>query len=122
MLSLGTDVVMVARFRFALQRTPTIRERLFTLTELDYAEAQADPAVTLAARFAAKEAVMKAMHAGIGTVKFKDIEIRRHSTGAPQVVLFDSALARQETLGIASWLVSLSHTDEVALAVAIGQA
>ena len=122
MLSLGTDVVMVERFRFALQRTPTIRERLFTLTELDYAEAQADPAVALAARFAAKEAVMKAMHSGIGTVKFKDIEIRRHATGAPQIVLHNSALAQQEALGIASWLVSLSHTDEVALAVAIGQA
>ena len=122
MLSLGTDVVMVARFRFALQRTPTIRERLFTTTELAYADSQADPAVVLAARFAAKEAVMKAMQSGIGSVKFKDIEIRRHATGAPQVALSDSALARQETLGIASWLVSLSHTDEVALAVAIGQA
>ena len=122
MLGLGTDVVMVARFRFALQRTPAIRQRLFTSTELDYADSQADPAISLAARFAAKEAVMKAMHAGIGSVKFKDIEVLRQATGAPQVVLRNSALARQADLGIASWLVSLSHTDEVALAVAIGQA
>jgi len=105
----------------ALQRTPTLRQRLFTPAEQAYADSHADPVPILAGRFAAKEAVMKALEWGIGSLKFKDIEIRRNSSGAPQVVLHRSALKLQQDAGIASWLLSLSHTDEVALAVVIGQ-
>lgn len=121
MLCLGTDIVTIDRLRLALQRTPSLRERLFTPAEQDYASSHADPVPILAARFAAKEAVMKALKSGIGSLKFKDIEIQRHSSGAPQVVLHRSALKLQQAVGVSSWLLSLSHTDEVALAVVIGQ-
>ncbi len=122
MLCLGTDVVAIDRFRLALQRTPSIRGRLFTQAEQNYADSHSDPAPVLAARFAAKEAVMKALQAGIGSLRFKDIEIQRNSTGAPEVVLHGSALGAQAQVGVMNWLVSLSHTQEVALAVVIGQA
>lgn len=120
-LRLGTDLVTISRLRLALRRTPGIRQRLFTPTEQAYADSQADPVPSLAARFAAKEAVMKALETGIGGLRFSDIEIRRTPAGAPQLRLRNSALDLSQAAGVASWQVSLSHTDEVALAVVIGQ-
>lgn len=120
-LRLGTDLVTIGRLRLALRRTPGIRQRLFTTAEQAYADSQSDPVPSLAARFAAKEAVMKALETGIGGLKFRDIEIQRTRAGAPQLRLHNSALARAQAAGVASWQVSLSHTDEVALAVVIGQ-
>ncbi len=118
---LGTDLVTIDRLRLALRRTPGIRQRLFTPAEQAYADSQSDPVPSLAVRFAAKEAVMKALETGIGGVKFRDIEVQRTRAGAPQLWLRNSALKRQQDAGVASWQVSLSHTDEVALAVVIGQ-
>ncbi|HVM01933.1 MAG TPA: holo-ACP synthase, partial [Acidimicrobiales bacterium] len=75
MIGIGIDAVEVGRFRRALARTPRMAERLFTDGERAYGARFADPAPRLAARFAAKEATMKALGVGIGAVGFHDVEV-----------------------------------------------
>jgi holo-[acyl-carrier protein] synthase len=70
---IGVDAVDIERFRTSLERTPSMRERLFTQIELDYVAAKADPVPSLAARFAAREAVMKTMGLGLGAFGFHDV-------------------------------------------------
>ncbi|MGH9152096.1 MAG: holo-ACP synthase, partial [Acidimicrobiales bacterium] len=76
MIGIGIDAVEVDRFRRALERTPRMGERLFTDGERAYGSRFADPAPRLAARFAAKEATMKALGVGLGAVDFRDVEVR----------------------------------------------
>ena len=121
MIGLGADVVEVERMRRALARTPALRSRIFSSAEQAYADEHADPAPHLAARFAAKEAVMKALSAGIGELRFRDIEVQRMQSGAPEIVLHEGARLRQAEAGVSRWHVSLSHTDSTAFAVVIGE-
>lgn len=119
MIGIGTDLVEIERFRTTLQRTPGIRERSFTPAERKYADARNDPAERYAVRWAAKEAVMKAMGVGLGEVAMADIEVVRADSGAPSVVLHDSAASRAAELGISSWRITLTHTQTVAQAIAV---
>ncbi len=123
MLGVGIDLVDVARFERALARRTGISQRLFTELELDQAKGQttAARASRLAARFAAKEAVMKALGVGIGSVRFRDIEIRRLSSGQPELKLTGSAAALAAQRGVTSWHVSMSHTSTSAGAVVAAQ-
>jgi holo-[acyl-carrier protein] synthase len=121
-VGLGADVVEVARFRTALERTSSLAARLFSDQECAYAYEQSDPFKSLAARFAAKEAVMKALGAGLGDIDFHDVEVVRHEDGAPILVVRGRAHALALEHGITRWLVSLSHTDSTAMAVVIGVA
>ena len=75
MISIGTDVVDLDRFRVALARTPRMVDRVFTEGERAYALRKRDPAERLAARFAVKEATMKALGVGLGAFKFHDVEV-----------------------------------------------
>jgi holo-[acyl-carrier protein] synthase len=118
-IGIGIDAVDVDRFRRALQRTPRLAERLFSPDEQAYASRQRDPSQRLAARFAAKEAVMKAMGVGLGAFAFRDVEIVRAESGAPALRLTGRAAALAVERGIATWRVSLTHTDQVAEAVAV---
>lgn len=113
-LGLGVDVVDVPRFRALLERRPAIADRLFSAEELAYASTLAHPAPTLAGRFAAKEAVMKALQVGIGAVDWTDIAVRRRSGGSPELVVAGRAAALAAGLGVNSWQVSISHTESVA--------
>ena len=81
----------VGRFRLALERRATLAERLFTDGEREYGRSQHDPAESLAARFAAKEAVMKALGVGLGDFEFRDVEVRRADSGEPSLVLTGKA-------------------------------
>ncbi|MCY3786059.1 MAG: holo-ACP synthase [bacterium] len=119
---IGIDIVDVPRFGGLLARRPSVVERLFTPAERAYAEARADPTERLAARFAAKEAVMKALGAGFGDVAFRDIEVVRAPGGRPEVVLGGRAAARAERAGVTGWHLSLSHTPTTAVAVALAVA
>jgi holo-[acyl-carrier protein] synthase len=116
-IGLGVDAVDIARFRETLERTPSMRRRLFTEEELELAATRSDDAATLAARFAVREAAMKALGVGLGAFDFHDVAVRRSASGEPQLLVTGRAamLARQR--GIAQWRVSLSHTDLVAVAV-----
>ena len=119
-IGLGSDLVEVARFRLALQRRgDALAERLFSDAEREYADRQHDPAKNLAARFGAKEAVMKAMGVGLWKFKLRDVEVIRAASGAPSVALHGRAAELARALGIDAWHLSLSHTDTTAIAVAL---
>jgi holo-[acyl-carrier protein] synthase len=111
-LGVGIDVVDVARFGETLTRTPAMRERLFTPTELER------PLASLAARFAAKEALAKALGAPAG-MHWLDAEIVNEESGNPQFRTTGSVQARTEAVGVGSIHVSLSHDAGIASAVVV---
>ena len=113
-VGLGIDLVDVPRFATVLARRPTIRERLFTPGELSYADSLADPVPSLAARFAAKEAVMKALGVGLGAFAFDEVEVKRQASGEPQLALWGRAARLASEQGVEAWLVSLTHTSAAA--------
>lgn len=110
----GVDVVDIERFRESLERTPTLRERLFTNTEGEL------PLESLAVRFAAKEAFVKALRGPAG-MSWQDIEVVTASNGAPEFLLHGAAAARANELGITSTHVSLSHDGGVATAFVVAE-
>jgi holo-[acyl-carrier protein] synthase len=118
-VGLGTDLVEVGRFRLAMERTTSLADRLFSLDEREYASGQHDPAKSLAARFAAKEAVMKALGVGLGDFDFHDVEVVRHESGAPSLEVRGRAHQLAHERGVTGWLLSLSHTESTAMAVVI---
>lgn len=105
--------------RTALARTPTLRTRVFTDEERTYCDRRKDPTERYAARFAAKEAVMKAMGVGVGACKWREIEVAKAPSGAPSVRLHGGARALAERLGIQGWHLTLTHTHRVAEAIAV---
>ena len=117
---LGTDLVEIERFRLALARRATLSDRLFTDGEQEYAYGQHDPVQSLAARFGAKEATMKALGAGLGSFAFRDVEVvRDDDSGAPSLALHGAAAALADARGVLAWQVSLTHTDTTAMAVVL---
>ena len=88
---IGVDAVDIERFRRSLERTPSLQRRLFTDCELAYVAPKADPVPSLAARFASREAVMKAMGVGLWKFKFRDVEVVRLPSGQPTIALFNRA-------------------------------
>ena len=111
-LGVGIDVVDIARFGESLERTPGMRARLFTEAERERSLA------SLAARFAAKEALAKALGAPTG-MGWLDAEIVIEATGDPRFVIRSSVLARADELGVRSVHVSLSHDAGIASAVVV---
>jgi holo-[acyl-carrier protein] synthase len=119
-VGLGTDLVEIPRFRLAMQRRgERLGLRLFSDDERAYAYRQKDPAKSLAARFGAKEAVMKAMGVGLWKFKLRDVEVVRQPGGAPRVALHGRAAEMAHERGVLAWHLSLTHTESTALAVAI---
>ena len=119
-LGLGTDLVEVERFRLALARRASLGGRLFSDSERAYASKQRDPVKPLAARFAAKEAVMKALGVGLGSFELRDVEVvRDDDAGTPSLVLRGRAEELARERGVTAWHLSLTHTDATAMAVVI---
>jgi holo-[acyl-carrier protein] synthase len=117
MLSTGIDIIEVDRIdRAILRHGKRFFDRFFTSQELIDASGRT-PA--LAARFAVKEAVAKALGTGIGKVGWKDIEVRLNKGGKPELYLFGEARSVAKELGIESWSVSISHTHFHAVAVVV---
>ena len=116
---IGVDAVDVERFRTSLERTPTMRHRLFTEVELAYIAPKADPVPSLAARFAAREAVMKAMGVGLGAFGFHDVWVERAESGEPSLVVTGAAAVLARERGITRWHLSLTHTAIVAIAYVV---
>ena len=120
MYGIGIDAVEVDRFRRLLARQPRAATRLFTAGELAAVGRRGpDPAPRLAARFAAKEAVMKALGVGLGAFAFQDVEVVSAPSGAPSLVLTGGAAALADRLGVGGWRLSLTHTETMAQAVAV---
>lgn len=121
MIGIGVDAVDIERFRRSLERTPTMRERLFTPAELADVAPQVDPVPSLAARFAAREAVMKALGLGLGAFGFHDVWVARQSSGAPSLVVGGRALELSDRAGVRRWHLSLTHSDLVAIAYVVAE-
>jgi holo-[acyl-carrier protein] synthase len=119
MLRTGVDLIEVARVAQAVeQHGERFLHRCFTAQELADAATRM-PA--LAVRFAAKEAVAKALGCGIGDVTWQDIEIRRDARHRPEVILHGAAQTLAHDLGLTEWAISLSHTHEHAVAFVVAQ-
>ena len=119
-VGVGVDIIEVARIRAAVERPttgPRFRTRVFTADERAYCERRRNAAESFAARFAAKEAVMKALGRLLG---WCDIEVVR-TDGPPSVRLHGRAAARADALGIRRISLSLSHTAELAIAYVIAE-
>ena len=116
---IGVDAVDIARFRRSLERTPSMRERLFTAHELAYVAPKADPVPSLAARFASREAVMKAMGLGLGAFAFHDVWVDQRESGEPHLNVTGRAAELAHERGIATWHLSITHTDQVAIAYVV---
>lgn len=117
LVGIGIDSVDLPRFAAVLQRRPSIAGRMFTAGEQDLVGHAANPVPSLAARFAVKEAVMKALGVGIGSIDWTDVEVLRRESGAPSVSLTGRAAALADSMGVTGWQVSITHTDTVASAV-----
>lgn len=121
-VGLGVDVVEIARMKAILQRTPSFAEKVYSAEERAYCDGKALPEVHYATRFAAKEAVLKALGTGFsGGISVRDVEVRRTAKGRPYAVLSGRALEVAHELGVRELPISLSytHTEAVACAMAI---
>ena len=120
-MGIGADLVEVDRFRRALARTPSLAERLFSDEERDYAGRRHDPSERLAVRFAAKEAVMKALGVGLGAFPLRDVEVVRSEDGRPGLALRGRAAVLAAEAGVDEWLVTLTHTATLAEAIVVAR-
>jgi holo-[acyl-carrier protein] synthase len=118
-IGVGIDAVDVERFRAVLGRRRRFAERVFTAGERAEAAARHDPVPGLAARFAAKEAVMKSLSVGLGAFDFADVEVVRGEGGAPALTVTGRAAALAQERAVGGWHISLTHTHSVAMAVAV---
>ena len=116
---LGVDIVEIDRMREALSRRPAIKERLFSADERAYCDKRSRPEVHYALRFAAKEAVLKALGTGFSGMRFTDVEVIREHSGRPVPRLSGRAAQRAEELGIVEMHLSLSFTRTTAVASAV---
>lgn len=120
MIGVGIDLVDVARLARALERTPRLTGRLFTPSERAYCDAARHSdqrAQRYAARFAAKEAVMKVLGVGLGGIDWQDVEVSRCDSGEPGLQVTGRARSLAAERGGTRWLVSLTHTDATAGAI-----
>ena len=121
-IGLGVDLVDIARIKTILARTPRFASRVYTEKEQAYCNEKATPETHYATRFAAKEAVLKALGVGFAKgVDPRDVETLRSSKGRPYVVLHGRAKEIAQEQGVIDVPISLSytHTQAVAIAMAI---
>jgi holo-[acyl-carrier protein] synthase len=111
---IGIDLIEIERLERAIERRPRLAERVFSAGELAYADDKARPARHLAARFAAKEAALKAL--GIGGLRLHEIEVEGGGDDAPRLRLHGEAAAVAEREGL-ELAVSLTHSRDMAAAV-----
>jgi holo-[acyl-carrier protein] synthase len=120
-VSIGIDIIEVARIREVLARTPRFVERVFTDAERAYCDSRgAVAAQHYAARFAAKEAALKALQTGWrGGIGWQDVEIAAHDSGAPYLILRGEVKELLEKSGASAAHLSMTHTSEHAIAQVI---
>lgn len=113
----GIDIIEISRFELACRRHPRLKLRLFTARELEILASK--NMASMAARFAGKEAVLKALGTGLSGLSWHDIEIFQNDAGEPYVVLSGRALAAAGARGADTVRISLSHTRDTAIASVI---
>lgn len=120
-LRTGVDLIEIERLEQVIARHGArFLERVYTRVELDEVGSNL---ASLAARFAAKEAVAKALGTGIGAIAWREIEIRRGPQREPQLLLYGEARLLADSLGLVDWSLSLSHSAShaIAMVVAVGE-
>jgi holo-[acyl-carrier protein] synthase len=119
-VGLGVDICEIARMERALARHRSMRGRVFTPEEIAYCDGKARPAESYAGRFAAREAVIKAL-GGYRSRRWQDISVTRDPAGAPSILVAGNAKRRADGLGVSRILVTFTHekTNAVAFAVAV---
>jgi holo-[acyl-carrier protein] synthase len=116
----GVDIVQISRMAHVLERTPSFRERVFTEEERAYCDATAHPAEHYACRFAAREAVLKALGTGFsGGIRFDDVSVTHDRGGRPHALLVGRAAEMARDAGVVEVALSLSYTSEMAVANAV---
>lgn len=121
-VGLGVDIVEIARMKRILERTPSFASKVFSEGERAYCDAHMSPEVHYATRFAAKEAVLKALGTGFSEgIGVRDVEVERTAKGKPVIRLHGRAREVADELGVRELPISLSftHTEAVACAMAI---
>ena len=121
-VGLGVDIVEIERMKAIIARTPSFREKVFSEDERAYCDGKGVPEIHYATRFAAKEAVLKALGTGFSEgIGVRDIEVVRNAKGKPLVTLHGRAKEVAAELGVVELPLSLSytHTEAVACAMAI---
>lgn len=118
-MTIGVDIIELSRIADSIDRFgERFLQRVYTAQELAYCNGRID---SLAARWAAKEAVAKALGTGIGEVSFQEIELVNLPSGQPTIRLHDNAKTLADSLGLSGFAVSLSHSTEYAIAFVMGQ-
>jgi holo-[acyl-carrier protein] synthase len=117
-ISIGIDIIEVARIREVLLRTPRFADRVFTAAERAYCDSRGVVAAQhYAARFAAKEAALKALQTGWrGGISWQDIEVSARESGAPYLIFTGEVLAVYKKFSATATHLSISHTSEHAIA------
>ena len=119
MIRCGVDMIECERIAAGIERSgERFLNRFFTPGERQDC---ADKPYRLAARFAAKEAVAKALGSGIGDIRWLDIEARTNQTPRPQLILHGKAEELAREMGLSEWDISLSHSDSLAIAIAVAK-
>ncbi len=117
---IGTDIIAISRMERSLESHPRFAERIFTPGEISYCESKANKAQSYAARFAAKEALMKAIGTGWdGSINWIDIEVVNNEQGNPAFITHGKTKAFLESIGMTRLHLSLTHEKEFAVAYAI---
>ncbi|MBQ5652963.1 MAG: holo-ACP synthase [Peptococcaceae bacterium] len=116
---IGTDLIEIVRIQRAIEKNPHFMERVYTANEIAYCRRKKNAWQSFAARFAAKEAVSKALGTGIGPVGLMEIEIVNAENGQPKVVLHGKALQLAADRNIQRVHISLSHSEAYAMATAV---
>ncbi|MFL6072931.1 MAG: holo-ACP synthase [Mycobacteriales bacterium] len=119
-VGIGIDVVPVDRFAETLRRTPGLADRLFTAAERTTPHGEPRTPESLAARFAAKEALAKALGAP-GDLHWTDAEVRTHESGQPTLAVWGTVARAAEAAGVRRWHVSLSHDGGIASAMVVAE-
>lgn len=120
--AVGVDIVSIPRIKEILRRTPSFKQNVFTEEEIAYCESRPHPEQSYAARFAAREAVLKALGVGlldVGIHNLQEISVMIDEKGAPHTLLSGRAQEIAQTQSITEVAISLSHTTEVAVANAV---
>ena len=113
---IGTDIIEISRIRDAINRTSSFKKKVYTEKEIEYIEKKKEPYASYAGRFAAKEAVSKALGTGVRGFSLSDVEILNDELGKPNVILYNEILKRAKDLKIQ---ISISHSREYAVSTVI---
>ncbi|MFH1287761.1 MAG: holo-ACP synthase [bacterium] len=119
--SIGTDIIEVKRIKNAVKKNKNFVNKIFTDSEIEYCRKKKNFYINYAGRFAAKEAIAKLFGKNIRPVIYKEIEIKNGANGEPKTSLSGGTKLLAKRLGFKKFLISISHTENYAVAMALGE-